>query len=297
MQVIRNVAIVILMGLPALRAQADPIQADRASSHMARGINLYISGQFIESEAAFSAAITEGLETPATYGWRSYLRRKNEQLAGAKTDCDRAGSLGADDPMVDLCAGYLSVKAGNASAAVRRFDRGIRANPLLAALWLERGGGFLDLNNPQRAIQDYDQAIRLSPNFSAAFNDRGNAYKQVGPPQRAIQDYDAAIRLNPANHIAFFNRGVTNASFGQHQRALEDFDQAIRLHSTDADYFSDRCKAYRDLGQYVRAIADCDQAIRLDPNDFRAFDNRGVASPMIQVRSNVPFVILMKPSA
>ena len=79
--------------------------------------------------------------------------------------------------------------------AIQEFDEAIRLNPQLAEAYVNRGGTYDNLGQPQRAIQDYDEAIRIDPEFAGAYANRAFAYTGLGKDTEAQQDVERAIAL------------------------------------------------------------------------------------------------------
>lgn len=114
--------------------------------------------------------------------------------------------------------------------------------------------------DPHKAIQYLNSAIKLKPDFAEAYNNRGGAYMNLDQPARAIDDFNEAIRLKPDLAEAYSNRGSAYRALNQPERAIDDYSEAIRLKPVYAEAYTYRGDAYLSQGKKEEGCADLQKA-------------------------------------
>lgn len=117
-----------------------------------------------------------------------------------------------------------------------------------AAVYVNRGSAYYDLNQFDKAIADYDKAIGLDPGGTAAYNDRGIAYAEIKQYDKALADYAKAISLDPKDGTEYNNRGVVYLWLDKCEKTRADLEKAIQLDPREPVYYESfgvywwRCK-------------------------------------------------------
>ena len=108
-----------------------------------------------------------------------------------------APSDDADDQALlqdeDYIAGRAARKAGNAAAAVRRFESTLRRFPDSADLHNELGFAHRKLRQMDKAFEHYKRALTIEPRHRGAHEYIGEAYLMVGDVANA-EKHMAALR-------------------------------------------------------------------------------------------------------
>ena len=109
-----------------------------------------------------------------------------------------APSDDADDQALlqdeDYIAGRAARKAGNAAAAVRRFESTLRRFPDSADLHNELGFAHRKLRQMDKAFEHYKRALMIEPRHRGAHEYIGEAYLMVGDVANA-EKHMAALRM------------------------------------------------------------------------------------------------------
>ena len=71
------------------------------------------------------------------------------------------------------------------------------------------GSANIALQNYKKAITNFNKAIRINPNVPAIYYNLGLAYHHNGNMDNAIQNYKKAIDLKPDYDEAFCNMGMS----------------------------------------------------------------------------------------
>jgi Flp pilus assembly protein TadD len=108
-----------------------------------------------------------------------------------------APSDDADDQALlqdeDYLAGRAALKAGDAAAALRRFEAALRRFPDSADLHNELGFAHRKLGQMDKAFEHYKRALTIEPRHRGAHEYIGEAYVMVGDMESA-EKHLAALR-------------------------------------------------------------------------------------------------------
>jgi tetratricopeptide (TPR) repeat protein len=93
------------------------------------------------------------------------------------------------------------IKAGDANAAIRNFDKALKLNPSFVDAWIRKGITLMDADDCHAAQTCLNEAVRLSPrSFKARYN-RGKCLLLLKYYDEAIADFDKAASIK-AGHAA-----------------------------------------------------------------------------------------------
>ena len=126
-----------------------------------------------------------------------------------------APSDDADDQALlqdeDYVAGRAARKAGNAAAAVRRFESTLRRFPDSADLHNELGFAHRKLRQMDKAFEHYKRALMIEPRHRGAHEYIGEAYLMVGDVANA-EKHMAALRticLLPCEDLTDLEKAIS----------------------------------------------------------------------------------------
>ena len=126
-----------------------------------------------------------------------------------------APSDDADDQALlqdeDYIAGRAARKAGNAAAAVRRFESTLRRFPDSADLHNELGFAHRKLRHMDKAFEHYKRALMIEPRHRGAHEYIGEAYLMVGDVANA-EKHMAALRticLLPCEELTDLEKAIS----------------------------------------------------------------------------------------
>lgn len=81
----------------------------------------------------------------------------------------------------------------------------------------------------KRAREDYRRTLGLDPLLQAVFYNRGNDRILQGKYRKGLKDLTRAIDLNPSDFEAWNNRGVCFLKMGKKDQARRDFEKAVAI--------------------------------------------------------------------
>jgi len=144
--------------------------------------------------------------------------------------------------------------------ALAYYDKSIGLDAGYAQAYVDRGGVYLLLHQPDKALGDLSKAISLNPDSAEAYLNRGGAYGELKQYQKAIEDCTRAISLSATNPVAaagaYANRGESYVEVGQNEKAIDDLTKAIASHPKPAEAYYYRAMAYEKLGKKDLASKD-----------------------------------------
>src|SRR6185312_4560588 len=136
-----------------------------------------------------------------------------------------------------------------------------------------RGVGGL-ASNPLPAV---DEELKAPPVDAAGFSQRGMAYLARQDYDHAIADFGAAARLQPTESKHVYNRGVARYEKHDDAGALADFNQALRLNAKDGLAYAARADLLLAKGDLRNGWSDYGEAVKQAPNDGRIRERRARA--------------------
>ena len=171
--------------------------------------------------------------------------------------------------------GYGKVLAdtGNASGALKYYNKAIEMNPRFYAAYYNRGNAKINLDDYKGAVADYEEALRIKPDLPDGHYNLGNALAHQGKMVEAVTHLKEAVRLKPRSAEYHNNLGYVLALQGKEDEAINHFREAIRLKPDLAD-------AHNNLGNVLfyqkridEAIDSYREALRLKPDYSIAREN------------------------
>jgi tetratricopeptide (TPR) repeat protein len=171
--------------------------------------------------------------------------------------------------------GYGKVLAdtGNASEALRYYNKAIEMNPRFYAAYYNRGNAKINLGDYKGAVADYEEALRIKPDLSDGHYNLGNAFAREGKMAEAVAQLKEAVRLKPRSAEYHNNLGYVLALQGKEDEAINHFREAIRLKPDLADAHNNLGNALLHQRRLDEAIDSYREALRLKPDYSIAREN------------------------
>ena len=147
--------------------------------------------------------------------------------ADAIRDLTRAVELGAPETRVYFLRAVARERSGDAEAARRDREEGLRREPADEPSWVSRGMARIEAE-PDRALADFARALAINPRSLPALQNRAHVLARLGRTEEAICDLDRAVALYPDYVPARSGRGVLLAILGRRDEAIRDAKEATR---------------------------------------------------------------------
>lgn len=170
--------------------------------------------------------------------------------------------------------GMLYLDQGKPELAVRDFSGALQqTGGESAAVFLQRGYGWMDLEKWPEAEADFRAAIRLDPNDPEGWHELGLALAAQGDNAQAIEAFSGAIQ-NSSNSESLYQRGLACLKQRQLEDAMRDFEQAILVDPQNPLGYLGRCYALLNLGRIEEARENGQRAIELGAEPEPALKER-----------------------
>ena len=157
-----------------------------------------------------------------------------------------------------------------------RFDLRVARSPNDAALRVERGYAYLELDAYQYALMDFNEAIVLDSTLADAYLGRGLVRFQRKEWDAALADYNAALERNAELIGAHVAKGALLSLRGAHEEALDAFQAAVELAPNDPQVVTRLGDVEWRAGLLERAEVSYTAAISLEPEYVPAYVGRAM---------------------
>lgn len=206
-----------------------------------------------------------GLPPARIHILRAVILQKQDGLAEAKTEIDKALVLGPLDPVVVYDLAIIYARSKEYSRAIRSINRLLEPNPKAVELYVWRGSLYSLLGKDAKAIADYSRAVELNPYRGATYNSRASYMAKIGRLDQAIEDANRCIELEPTYKYGYGTRGETYFAMGEYHKALADFEKAEELKMNDEFALMGQVIAHYKLGNQEEVKSLWEQLIEQEP--------------------------------
>ncbi len=168
----------------------------------------------------------------AYYTRGKYLGEKEGKLDESIEHNLKAIELGYKDdagPWENLGTAY-GIK-GDTKKALEYFSEAIKRGPSSGETYMNRGIGYMQLNQVKLSIPDFEKALSM-PNKKPTMirGMLGGAFLMTGDPKNALLNLNQVIdKEGSQDPVHFYNRGVARQQTGDNTGAIADLQKAIQL--------------------------------------------------------------------
>jgi tetratricopeptide (TPR) repeat protein len=247
-----------------------------------------ISAKRNESDASPAATALEGARasgapaaSPEDAVQTLFARAHGEQAQGrlkeAEATCRQLLALDPDHPGAWHLLGIVTLRAGDAAAALAHIERAAALAPQKADVRNSRGFALRAMGQDTDAEAAFREAVALDANFLEAHYQLGNLLREAKRHSDAEASYHRVLALNPDHVQAHNNLGAALGEQRRFEEAAEHFRRATELRPGYAEAHSNLAHALRAIGQPEEAEAACRRAIALAPRLAVAHLNLGLA--------------------
>jgi len=158
-----------------------------------------------------------------------------------------------------------------------QMDEAVKKNPTSAAVYLERGNGYLGSSENEKALADFNKALQLDPKCVRAYFGRYFVLSDGKSNAKALAELKNVERIGPPDLAidAVFIAASLHYETQQFKESLAEFTRVInsKLLSKrrQAQAYLSRGVDYDRLGKMPEAIADFSEAIKLNRNLGEAY--------------------------
>ncbi len=160
-----------------------------------------------------------------------YLFRRQD-LAGAKSDLERAASLNDGSPVIQANLARVLLALGENEAALAAAQKAKELDVTSLDAYLVIGMAARANNQIDLAVEALDVYTKYSQTNADAFTILGSAYYSRGDYETALKDVSQAIVIDNSNSDAYRWRGEIYYATKNYEKSLSDFRQSYRIHVT-----------------------------------------------------------------
>ncbi len=143
-------------------------------------------------------AVREDAALAWVFGWRGGIHRKEERLAPARADLDRAASLDPDCCWIRAWRGELLAHQGDAAGALKEFEQALRLFPRYAQARVWKGQALLSLGKSSPALVEFRRALSDEPQNVWALLGEASCLQKMGRARQAEDAVERARQLAPS---------------------------------------------------------------------------------------------------
>jgi tetratricopeptide (TPR) repeat protein len=267
-----NLATMILLSLPSIRAAENPAKALQTQFEAAK--SSLASGDLASAESHYLDAVTQGLRQVAQ------LSLSEGQIDQAAAYLDSALKLKSDDTETQVDAAGVWFRKGEVGKAkamlesvVAKQPGNARAHGLLGRLYVFEG-------DSDTAIQELKSSVDLVDDFETEYF-LGIAFlkgKKLDTADAWFRQLESKMGESAALHV-LFGRAYLIAKFPQ--QAIAEFGKAVALDPKYPRAHAFLGYAYLEHYQeegYPRARQEFEKEIKFHPDEYRAYELLGISN-------------------
>lgn len=141
----------------------------------------------------------------------------------------RAVMLGDNSSVLHLRMGALLLDCGCFEDALALMDAAIKANPVEAHAWYNRGNALRMLRRLDEALASYRRSLKINPTLAEAFINIGVIQQDQKLFAEAVASYDAALKIRPSLVNAQYNRALALENMGSFDAAVAGYAETLKL--------------------------------------------------------------------
>jgi tetratricopeptide (TPR) repeat protein len=167
------------------------------------------------------------------------------------------------------------------SEAIDDFNKAIKLKPDNGEAYWGRATANEYLEQFEKSISDYTIAIKYTAEnkevLAVLYKNRAGCFIQVKDFNKAIHDCDTALKFNTDYGDAYRNRGIANEGKELYDDAISDLSHAIKYALNNPDELSElynmRGDDYVETKKYNKAISDYKSAIFIKSDRRISYEN------------------------
>lgn len=187
------------------------------------------TGDTLGAKDMANALVKDEPYNEMAYSARAIIHLILENEDSAFIDCNKAVTLGTNNPNVYINRGIINYKR----------------------------------NKFKESMSDYGKAIELDANNVNALFNRALLRYELGDHNNALEDLNKLITLEPELDEAIYQRGIVNAFLGNSREAVSDFTTIIERHPSFVPVYYARAEQYEKLRKAKEAYLDREMAYQL----------------------------------
>lgn len=199
---------------------------------------------------------------------------------------DASAAIGRFEHALRLTPGYLGAKsnlgsallrAGKPKEAVDCFEAVLKIHPDVTEVRRMLGLALIRDHRPGEAVVQLNQLVQAEPDNTEARRFLGRAYLEAGRESEALKEYERVARILPHDPEVKASLADLLLQAGRAEEAIPHYREVIRLAPDFAGSRINFGNALLQTGRPLEALDAYDAALRLQPKNPMAVRNRAVA--------------------
>lgn len=192
-------------------------------------------------------------------------------LAGLLVSCTPSGPRALEQ-------GSKLIQQGKYSAAVRKLRIATSKRPQDALAWNHLGLAYHKLGETNQALAAYQKAVKLDSNLAAVYYNLGALYFEQSNYPEAIRALGTYVRLQPESANGWLELGIVQRHAGILNEAQQSFNQAESLDPSNAQLFNEMGLLQLESKRPDLAMQSFARAVNLNTNYAPAVLNLAVVA-------------------
>ena len=196
----------------------------------------------------------------------SALQAPPDAASRASRELAHALDLAADQPTGQLHKGAWAQSHGDATAALRHFERAVSWDPNSGGIRHEYAILLSSLGRTQDALKQIGEAVRLEPKQAEFHFKLALAWNETGSMENAVKEFEETVRLDRKHARAWYNLGLARNALGQTEAAITSLREAEAADPRDARIPYARATIHARLRQTTEAREAARRALAIQPD-------------------------------
>lgn len=204
------------------------------------------------------------------------LAVEEDNLLEAQQYLDRALTLAADNPVLQLHLANILKGKGYYTQAIEVLKNTIQQFPLYAAAHNNLGTVLFKQGKIEEALAAYQRAIDLQPNYSDAYYNAGLALIKCHRIDEAKKTFQALLEFTSGHPGAQFQIGRIMLQQNNPSAAINYFEEIEKKYPYHFETQTNLATSYLKLGKLEEAKAHYLKALDINDQDTQVLFNLGV---------------------
>lgn len=165
--------------------------------------------------------------------------------------------------------GAEHLRRGELEVALEWSESAVRAEPMLAASWINYGVALRRMGRMEKAEEAYRHALELDPGQFAAYQNLAALLRLRGQNEEALELLSLADRSANRNPFSYLALGDLSVRHGRVEEAERFYRRAVRLDREEAEPLAALGLLHHDFGDERQARRLLKKARRIDPTEPR----------------------------
>ena len=246
------------------------------------------ANQFVDALNDLNTVIEEYPYFVPAYFFRSEIKRKMKDVAGADTDYwfahDLEERLQKEKEKGKKVTGKGIFEPGTITDTAESIDKNVREKSdkdiekFNRLVMDDRSQDVTSYQNDIRGrVQDRQVKVDLEPQFVLTYYEKVSDQEYLPSlSDNVIQEYNAKAKLRLQLKITNKEAALTDQQAQYHFSSIDEFSLLLDRDPLDADAYFGRALDFNVLQDLSEAMDDLDRVIQLNPNFFMAYFDRAV---------------------